>query len=304
MKKILAVIFFINLSAFSQWSFNSSKNDFDGNYKLAYVIGSGGEYPYNNPYLKVSKYEESTKVNIYISDAGYSGCDNLFLYFKFDEDNTIYVSSEVVSGVSNEAWFLKSIDKIEIFELLEKFKKHKTVSVRVGSGCGFNDYKFSLNGASKSINYVVGEEYFKFERERKINRQKRYEEYSKEVDSLNLIKKEKERKKNSLFRERTIKRYTYYLSVMDNFKEDKFEFYESFYKGVLFYQNYPIIFGNTYKVEKPTFFVVDTSFKIEDFEKVVFIEEKGAVQFYLNSIFDKRKIERKTIDEYLRNNDK
>ena len=55
MKRILLLLFFITLSfeSFSQWSYKTVKSDFDGTYKRAIVVGSGGEYPYKNPYLVV-----------------------------------------------------------------------------------------------------------------------------------------------------------------------------------------------------------------------------------------------------------
>ena len=61
MRRILLLLFFITLTvkSFSQWSYKTVKTDFDGTHKRAIVVGSGGEFPYENPYLVVRYGKEN-----------------------------------------------------------------------------------------------------------------------------------------------------------------------------------------------------------------------------------------------------
>lgn len=152
---ILPILILISISCYSQWSYKSSKSDFDGSYRTSSVYGSGGEFPYNKPLLVVNKFEEGS-LNIYISNAGYSGCSNNVISLKFNGDKKIYKTNYAGSGANNDSWFLSSFYELEDFELLEKMMKHSSMSARLKSSCGYSDYKFSLGGSTKAINFVVG----------------------------------------------------------------------------------------------------------------------------------------------------
>ena len=156
MRRILLLLFFITLSfeSFSQWSYKTVKSDFDGTYKRAIVFGSGGEYPYKNPYLVV-RYGKENGLDIYISDAGYSGCDNRQVFFKFNGDDEKYKSKYVNEGANRDSWFISSLENFTLFELIEKFKKHSYVSVRLINDCSLKDYRFPLSGSTKAIYYVI-----------------------------------------------------------------------------------------------------------------------------------------------------
>ncbi len=301
MKKNLTIfLLLISLSSFCQWNYKSFDNEFDGDYKLGWVIGTGGEYPYNNAHLNIISYKESSKIDIYISEAGYSGCSNLFLYFTFDENNEIYVSESVNSGNNNDAWFLKRLKKIQISQLLENFKKHNRVSVRVGSSCGYKDYRFSLKGATKAINYVVRKEYFIKQKERELRRKKISAKNNKIEDSINRLNKIKKNKIDSVFNAKKLKRYIKYKNIMDKYSESKYKFYMSYQKLPL-YSGFPIKVLNIYYSETNSFFVVDKSFKNNDYVKVVYISKKGSVEYYLPSFKIPREISREKVNEFINN---
>lgn len=301
MKKITLffTLLFISMSIFSQWSYKLKNNDFDGEYKIASEIGYGGEYPYKNASLSIVKYNGSSKVDIYISDAGYSGCSNLFLYFKFDGDENLYSSNSVSSGVNNDAWFLRRMDDIEVFQLLEKFKKYKNLSIRVGSRCGFMDYKFSLKGATKSINYVVGQDYFDKEQEREFKRTEIRKKLDVIEDSIKKIKRIEKNRKDSIYNKKKLKRYIDYKTIMDKYKEPKYKFYFTPHHKAPFFMGYPIKFDKIYYSKSSSFFVVDKSFNNDDYSKVVYIYNKGSVDYYLQSFINLTEIQRVKVDEFV-----
>ena len=186
MRRILLLIFFITLSfeSFSQWRYKTVKTDFDGTYKRAIVVGSGGEYPYKNPYLVV-RYGEENGLEIYISDAGYSGCDSRKVFFKFNGDDEKYKSQYINEGTNSDSWFVQSLENITFFELLNKFMNHSSVSVRLSNDCGRKDYRFSLSGSSKAIRYVIPSKILTDELEKiRLKRKK-------EIEKIELEKKSK-----------------------------------------------------------------------------------------------------------------
>ena len=202
MRRILLLIFFITLSfeSFSQWSYKTVKTDFDGTYKRAIVVGSGGEFPYKNPYLVV-RYGKENGLDIYISDAGYSGCDNRQVLFKFNGDDEKYKSKYVNEGANSDSWFISSLENFTLFELIEKFKKHSYVSVRLINDCSLKDYRFSLSGSSNAIKNIIPEEILnngilaaakKKERreilqERKKKKRNEFNKQQKNIDSISQI---------------------------------------------------------------------------------------------------------------------
>jgi hypothetical protein len=159
MRRKILLLFFITLTfkSFSQWSYKTVKSDFDGTYKRAIVVGSGGEYPYKNPYLVV-RYGKENGLDIYISDAGYSGCDNRQVFFKFNGDDEKYKSKYVNEGANSDSWFISSLENSSLFELLDKFMKHSYVSVRLSNDCSLKDYRFSLGGSSNAIKNIIPKE--------------------------------------------------------------------------------------------------------------------------------------------------
>jgi hypothetical protein len=185
MKKIIFLTFLLSsISIYSQWTYKSGKSDFDGSYKTSSVYGSGGEFPYNKPLLVVNRFKESL-LNIYISNAGYSGCSNNVISLKFNGDEKIYKTYYSSSGSNNDSWFLSSFYELEDFELLEKMMKHSSMSARLKSSCGYSDYKFSLGGSTKAINFVVGKNWIQ---------QKKEEALTAEVFERKLLEKERKNK--------------------------------------------------------------------------------------------------------------
>ncbi len=266
---LVIILLFISPSIFSQWTFSKGKSDFDGDYKTSSVMGAGGSFPYKNPVLVVNKFNNES-INIYISGAGYSGCDNKVIYFKFNGDETIYETNYVSEDSNNEAWFIESLKTINETELLEKFTKFSSVSVRMKSNCNSKDYKFTLSGSSKAIKFVVGNNYFDlYNQQKQKERQYLDEKVTHLVDSL--------KKSNSL--ERNILRYN---TLIEKFPENRFEFYEIIDPSIQFYRSIPLkITKNIRNYKKGEIIVIDTSFDEGEFRRVVYIEGIGMDTHYI-----------------------
>ena len=197
MKKILLLIIItISTSSYSQWTYKPGKSDFDGIYKTSSVYGTGGKFPYTKPYLVVNKFENSS-VNIYFSDAGYSGCDGRKVFFKFDGDEVIYETSYVGNGTNNDSWFISSFNNTTKYQFIHKLKNSSLLSVRIRSDCGSVDYKFGLRGSTKALNFVLGEKWGEDKNKEilklKVLEGKKLEEYIKN-NSLFINRLEKKRK--------------------------------------------------------------------------------------------------------------
>jgi len=285
MKKLLFILILLTTSlSYSQsWKFKTFTSDFDGKYKLARVYGTGGEFPYQKPDLVVIKHSGGS-VDIYVSEAGYSGCDNKFIYFKFNGDEKTYQTNSVGGGANNDSWFVHSMEDITTNELLEKFTKHNSVAVRLGSNCGRNDFKFSLRGSTKALNNVLGYGWLKKQLEKEEEIIKKYKERKRKKEE-EILKKyientELKRKKDS------VKRVNDILEKRKKEEEIKLnrvrcrELNSSFtgynYKCYTFYgkeirrkMQDP---RSAIKVKKGTVLIVDKEFKNRVFYKVSLID--------------------------------
>lgn len=162
-KSVLLFVFILLLSNINfgqKWTYSSGGNVFDGQYKTSSIVGTGGEFPYNNPVFVVNLFENE-QLNVYLSDAGFAGCDNKVAYIKFDNSEEL-LTFEITTNQNQDIWFLKANSRekeasISIIDLLEKIKGHKTMYIRLYSDCNQSDYKFSLTGSSMAINFVASD---------------------------------------------------------------------------------------------------------------------------------------------------
>lgn len=144
---------------FSQWKYKSGNNSFDGKYKTAMVVGSGGTFPYNNPVFVINKFDKGL-INIYFSNAGFSGCNDKEIYFRFNGDKRVYQTKSVGKDKNNEIWFVNTFKEIKIHEFLTKLMNHNSVDIRLKSSCSSRDYRFSLSGSTRALNFVIGKKYW------------------------------------------------------------------------------------------------------------------------------------------------
>jgi hypothetical protein len=178
---ILTFSLFVYLGLNAQkWTFKKTGNAFDGEYKVAMVGGSGGEFPYTSPTFYINYFQKDFLFNIYIGGAGYAGCDNKIIYVTFDKNTEIYEYS-VSTDTENETWFFDFNSTNEVKLLLEMMKKNSIMNIRVKSDCGQSDYKFSLSGSTSAIDFV-SKEYLK-----SINENEKIQIEQNRIDSINLV---------------------------------------------------------------------------------------------------------------------
>jgi len=178
-KNILLIIFllFVTTNALSQrWTYKKGGDAFDGKYRSASIEGYGTDAPYNDPLFVVNYFKKSKSLNLYISEAGYAGCDNKIIKIKFNNNDTIY-TFDVSTNSDKDVWFLHEYtsdfydyNTLTIDQLLKKLMKYRTLFVRISSDCGKSDLEFSLNGSSKAINFVLPENYFAIQKKKRIKK--------------------------------------------------------------------------------------------------------------------------------------
>ena len=169
MKKLLFYIFtllFIPFATSQTWTYKSTGNDFDGKIRTSSVVGKGGEFPYTSPRLVINFFENDKSLNFYITDMGYTGCDDNKAVLLIDGSKrfkTVYVSDDA----ENTTLFFDNFesinsDEIGAFSLLEMLQLLKTgskLSIRVANDCYQRDYSFSLTGSTSAINFVLGRDF-------------------------------------------------------------------------------------------------------------------------------------------------
>jgi hypothetical protein len=295
MKNILALTFFISLTCYSQWSFKSNKDDFDGNYKTASVYGNGGSFPYTKPLLVLNKFENK-QINIYLTGIGYSGCDNRIIYFKFNNDEVIYETAYVSSGSDFDAWFFTSFKNLEQYQFIEKLSKHNSLSVRVISDCNSKDYKFNLNGSTKAINFVLGKDWIENERKYHLNeisierkkdsltnvRLDLMIKESKIKDSINKIKKNEQEQKKRIMLD-SIKELKL-LKINNDYKikysDLNYMFFEPVNETTRFFQFMQDIKPKL-NLKRDAIIVINKDFVNKVFYKVEEIQGEGKVNYYV-----------------------
>jgi hypothetical protein len=153
---IAIFLIFIIPSHAQKWTYKLSGNEFDGQYKTAKVIGSGGNFPYQSPSLVINYFVRDNNLNIYLANAGYAGCDEKSMVVKFNNDEKLYAMNASTNS-DNDLWFIDDnyYSDLTNINLLQKLKEHSFVFFRIKSKCGQTDYKFSLSGSTKAINYVA-----------------------------------------------------------------------------------------------------------------------------------------------------
>ena len=142
------------------WTYNSGGNDFDGKYRTSSVVGTGTDYPYNSPRLKVNFFENTEQINFYISDAGYfPSSSNTSVQLSFsNEKGTIYKSNSLGYSRDRKSVFLGdffSPNNIKRSEIFQKLMTASYVNIRISNDYGKNDLNFSLKGSSRAIKFVI-----------------------------------------------------------------------------------------------------------------------------------------------------
>jgi hypothetical protein len=141
---VATILIFISLPLTAQsWQYKEGNDPFDGKYRTSYVVGTGGEFPYQNPVFTVNRFFSSPdKPNIYFSDVPSSVCDGNYVQFKFDNDPHIF--TQIASGSKDgDTWFIRfsnvlPITTIDVPKISDgKWKDYKSVDIVVGEYFSF-----------------------------------------------------------------------------------------------------------------------------------------------------------------------
>lgn len=154
MKFIPTLLFFLSITLSAQWKYKSNTDPFDGDYKTAYVVGTG-QYPYNDPLFVINNYE-GRDFNIYVTNFGYTGCDPNSLEFSFG-DGEVYTAYDVNDNTDRDVLFIEKISGLDKYSFIKMLMDNSKMYIRHSNDCGVNRMQFSLAGSSKAIKYVIGE---------------------------------------------------------------------------------------------------------------------------------------------------
>lgn len=157
-KQIKLLIFLLPCIVLGQWKTNTGSNKFDDNYKSATVIGTGGEFPNEAPMLVINRISDNAPA-IYLTDIGYTGCDNNVVQFSFNGKSEIYTSSSTSIDTNKDVVFIDGFSEIAMFNIVDLLKEKSMLYVRYTNSCKQYDYKFKLTGSSDAIYYAVGSYY-------------------------------------------------------------------------------------------------------------------------------------------------
>lgn len=172
---LVLIILLIPFVLQSQWRTSSGSNKFDGNYKAATVIGSGGKYPYTKPTLVISKFDSSDP-DIYLTNIGYTGCGKPSIEITFNNSDIIYTYESLSNRNNDKAFLSFSLSQTTIYyksislqDLMKKFKEKNKVYLRYANNCGADDFVFTLSGSTRAIDYVLGDYFKKLSKEEELN---------------------------------------------------------------------------------------------------------------------------------------
>jgi hypothetical protein len=161
MKKLLLILLCLPMIGFGQgWRYSSQGNDFDGNYKISSVVGTGNDYPYNSPKLVICYTEKSNEIDFYITDAGYyTASSNTQVMLSFNnEKGIIYKSLSLGYSSDRKSVYLDgnfSPNYLRPIKIFQKLMEASYVNIRIKNDYGQNDMRFSLSGSTKAIKYVI-----------------------------------------------------------------------------------------------------------------------------------------------------
>jgi len=196
------------------WKHKVQYSDFDGKYDIVYAFGYGGSSPYENPQFIVRNIDEN---ELFISDLGYTGCDDNKLVIVFDKTRKYIVYGN--PSTDNEALFLSSIyyqneelTERTIYHLLKEIMQSSKMSIRFSNDCSIRDFYYRLDGSTSALTKMFGSKIqseIKLFDEQQIKKAKALEEEKKmmelpydiwrfKVDSARAWEKEKMSKQKSM----------------------------------------------------------------------------------------------------------
>ena len=149
MKKVfftLAVLFSVSM-AYSQWSYELIKNDFDDPYRIAYTSAN------NSAILKLENVDGS--IFFYIQGGYY--CDDypsIDLVFVVNGENIKYNIEGMKNDKNDVVFFTSDLVNNEMFD---SFKKCSVLKVRINETyCDSDTYSFNMSKSTSAVTFIIG----------------------------------------------------------------------------------------------------------------------------------------------------
>lgn len=149
MKKLfftLAVLFSVSM-AYSQWSYELIKNDFDDPYRIAYTSAN------NSAILKLENVDGS--IFFYIQGGYY--CDDypsVDLVFVVNGENIKYNIEGMKNDKNDVVFFTSDLVNNEMFD---SFKKCSVLKVRINETyCDSDTYSFNMSKSTSAVTFIIG----------------------------------------------------------------------------------------------------------------------------------------------------
>jgi hypothetical protein len=149
MKKLfftLVILFSVSM-AYSQWSYELIKNDFDDPYRIAYTSAN------NSAILKLENVDGS--IFFYIQGGYY--CDeypSVDLVFVVNGVNVKYTIEGMKNDKNDVVFFTGDLVNNEIFD---SFKKCSVLKVRINeSYCDSETYSFNMSKSTSAVTFIIG----------------------------------------------------------------------------------------------------------------------------------------------------
>ena len=160
MKRIIfLLILFSSFFTYSQWTFRTDNDPFDGQELIAIGRGYGGDFPYQNPRIVFRQNLKEKELDVYIDGAGYSGCDSNNIDFSFGNAEEV-LSFYGKESVNRDAVFLdfsmKDNSFLKLNTLIKNLKSKSIVYVEVSNRCMRNRFNIRLSGSNAALNKAIG----------------------------------------------------------------------------------------------------------------------------------------------------
>jgi len=185
MKKLILLLF-IPLFSYSQsWRVETKDDAFLGKTKIAFTIGYGGEFPYEDPVI-VFRDSESDGISAYVIRMGSLVCGGASLTFAFNGKFEDKLKLNLTPSKDNDTGYFDE-DNFELMNsLVEKLKSSNYAEVLLNTDCSSNRFTISLKGSTAALNSVI-KDYFKekLDEENELNNEigLEFKEWKREIDS-------------------------------------------------------------------------------------------------------------------------
>tara|TARA_B100001059_G_C17814837_1_gene574507 strand:+ start:977 stop:2482 length:1506 start_codon:yes stop_codon:yes gene_type:complete len=159
MKKLILLLFIPLVSLSQNWRVETKDDAFIGKTSVAFTVGYGGEFPYENPAL-CFRNSEKDGIDGYIIRMGSLACDNATLTFAFNGKFDDKLKLNLYPSNDNDTGYFDESNHKLMNTLVEKLKSSSYAEVLLNTDCSSNRFTISLKGSTVALNKVV-KDYFK-----------------------------------------------------------------------------------------------------------------------------------------------